>query len=80
MGKMDISPLETTFDLFRKSFGPKGYGYGGGAGTLSMDVGTITKPERTTAPLKKAEVVYAPSKVNVKPRVAFLNILNIHII
>ena len=25
--------------LFRKKFGPKGYGFGGGAGTLSMDDG-----------------------------------------
>ena len=24
---------------FRKNFGPKGYGFGGGAGTLSMDDG-----------------------------------------
>ena len=24
---------------YRKNFGPKGYGFGGGAGTLSMDDG-----------------------------------------
>ena len=26
-------------DISRKNFGPKGYGFGGGAGTLSMDDG-----------------------------------------
>merc|ERR1712098_206342 len=29
---------------YGKNFGPKGYGYGVGAGTLSMDQGTISRP------------------------------------
>ena len=30
---------DTDTDISRKNFGPKGYGFGGGAGTLSMDDG-----------------------------------------
>jgi hypothetical protein len=50
------------FILFRKNFGPKGYGYGGGAGTLSMDSGSIIKPKRITTPDKKIRVAATPSK------------------
>ena len=32
-----------TFIFCRKSFGPKGYGFGGGAGVLSMEKGTVVK-------------------------------------
>ena len=31
---------------YRKFFGPKGYGFGGGAGTLSMDDGNGYKVKR----------------------------------
>ena len=50
--------------LLRKNFGPKGYGYGGGAGTLSMDGGSITKPERSVTPDKKIQVAATPSKLS----------------
>eukprot|EP00090_Calanus_glacialis_P021198 TRINITY_DN32708_c0_g1_i1.p1 TRINITY_DN32708_c0_g1~~TRINITY_DN32708_c0_g1_i1.p1 ORF type:complete len:199 (-),score=45.44 TRINITY_DN32708_c0_g1_i1:35-631(-) len=49
---------------YGKSFGPKGYGYGGGAGTLSMDSGSITKPERSVTPDKKIQVAAKPSKLS----------------
>ena len=47
--------------FFRKNFGPKGYGFGGGAGTLSMDdgVGYKTNPNAVD---HKAKAYVAPKK------------------
>ena len=46
---------------FRKNFGPKGYGFGGGAGTLSMDDGAGYK-SNPNAVDHKAMAYVAPKK------------------
>ena len=47
--------------IFRKNFGPKGYGFGGGAGTLSMDDGKGYK-SNPNAVDHKAKAYIAPKK------------------
>ena len=47
--------------FFRKNFGPKGYGFGGGAGTLSMDDGKGYK-SNPNAVDHKAKAYIAPKK------------------
>ena len=51
--------LICSFIHFRKNFGPKGYGFGGGAGTLSMDdgAGYATNPNEVD---HKAKAYVAP--------------------
>ena len=49
----------------RKNFGPKGYGFGGGAGTLSMDDGKghVADPNAVDPQiLRQAEAYVAPKK------------------
>ena len=47
--------------FYRKNFGPKGYGFGGGAGTLSMDDGAGYK-SNPNAVDHKAKAYIAPKK------------------
>ena len=47
--------------IFRKNFGPKGYGFGGGAGTLSMDDGNGYKTNPNAVD-HKAKAYIAPKK------------------
>ena len=54
--------LEITLKThFRKNFGPKGYGFGGGAGTLSMDDGNGYKTNPNAVD-HKAKAYIAPKK------------------
>merc|ERR1719242_1075643 len=46
---------------YRKNFGPKGYGFGGGAGTLSMDDGKGYKTNPNEVD-HKAKAYIAPKK------------------
>jgi len=55
---------------YRKNFGPKGYGFGGGAGTLSMDDGKGYKTNPNEVD-HKAKAYIAPKKTTCAKQLIF---------
>ena len=64
-----------TYFCCRKNFGPKGYGFGGGAGTLSMDDGNGYKTNPNAVD-HKAKAYVAPKKQPLETRKSSENIIN----